>query len=179
MIVLIALFGVSRYYSVKGDLVAARESVNAQWSRVDEALQQRADLIPNLVEAAQDFAGRESAVCHELADARAALARARTPQEEMAANDRLSTALSRLLLAAETYPRSKSNAKFLRFQDELADKWDRIAVERRKYNETLEHYNVEIQRFPANLVAGIAGFSRDDAYFPTGPDERAVPKGQF
>ena len=178
-LVLIALLGVSKYYSVKNDLVTQREAVNAQWSNVDVVLQRRVDLIPNLVNTVKGFAAHETDVYKAIADARAALIGGKTPQEKIAANGDLSNALSRLLVITENYPQLRSNENFLRLQDELAGTENRIAVERRKYNETLEHYNVEIQKFPANIVAGIAGFSRNDAYFKTEPGAREAPKVQF
>jgi len=178
-LVVVALAAGSKYYSVKNDLITAREAVNAQWSDVDVALQRRADLIPNLVNTVKGFAAHETEVYKSIADARAALINGKTPQDKIAANDQLSGAISRLLVVAENYPQLKSNENFLQLQDELAGTENRIAVERRKYNEVLEHYNVEIQKFPANIVAGIAGFTRNDAYFKTEPGAREAPKVQF
>jgi LemA protein len=178
-LLVVAIAGASKYYSVRNDLVTQREAVNAQWSNVDVVLQRRADLIPNLVNTVKGFAAHETEVYKSIADARAALMGGRTPQEKIAANDQLSGALSRLLVIAENYPQLKSNENFLQLQDELAGTENRIAVERRKYNEVLEHYNVEIQKFPANIVAGIAGFTRNDAYFKTEPGAREAPKVQF
>ncbi|MDR3703806.1 MAG: LemA family protein [Candidatus Sulfopaludibacter sp.] len=178
-LLVIGIAGASKYYTVRNDLVTQREAVNAQWSNVDVVLQRRADLIPNLVNTVKGFAAHETEVYKSIADARAALMGGRTPQEKIAANDQLSGALSRLLVIAENYPQLKSNENFLQLQDELAGTENRIAVERRKYNETLEHYNVEIQKFPANIVAGIAGFTRNDAYFKTEPGAREAPKVQF
>src|SRR5512133_2593910 len=140
----------SKFVSIRNDLVTQRESVTAAWSTVDVALQRRADLIPNLVETVKGFAKHETEVFKNIADARAAMAGARTPQERIAANDQLSVALSRLLVVAENYPQLKSNENFLHLQDEIAGTENRIAVERRKYNEVLEHYNAQIQRFPDN-----------------------------
>jgi LemA protein len=179
LILLVAIVGASKYYGVKNDLVTQREAVNAQWSNVDVVLQRRADLIPNLVNTVKGFAAHETEVYKAIADARAALIGGRTPQEKIAANDQLSSALSRLLVISENYPQLKSNENFLRLQDELAGTENRIAVERRKYNETLEHYNAQIQRFPDNIVASIAGFTRNDAYFKTDPGARQAPKVQF
>lgn len=179
IIVVAAIAGGSKYYSVKNDLVTQREAVNAQWSNVDVVLQRRADLIPNLVATVKGFAAHETDVYKAIADARAALINGRSPQEKIAANDQLSSALSRLLVISENYPQLKSNENFLRLQDELAGTENRIAVERRKYNETLEHYNAQIQRFPDNIVASIAGMQRDDAYFKTEPGARQAPKVQF
>jgi LemA protein len=178
-ILVLALAGASKYYSVRNDLVTQREAVNAQWSDVDVVLQRRADLIPNLVNTVKGFAAHETEVYKSIADARAALINGRTPQDKIAANDQLSGAISRLLVVAENYPQLKSNENFLRLQDELAGTENRIAVERRKYNEVLERYNVEIQKFPADIVAGIAGFTRNDAYFKTEPGAREAPKVQF
>jgi len=169
----------SQYVSVRNDLVTQRESVNAAWSQVDVVLQRRADLIPNLVETVKGFASHETEVYKAIADARAALINGRTPQEKIQANDQLSGALSRLLVVAENYQQLKSNENFLSLQDELSGTENRIAVERRKYNETLQRYNTSIQVFPNNIVAGISGFERNNAYFTTEPGARTAPKVKF
>ncbi|HJT90127.1 MAG TPA: LemA family protein [Bryobacteraceae bacterium] len=173
------VFAGSEFVSVRNDLVTQREAVNASWSQVDVALQRRADLIPNLVETVKGFAKHETEVFKDIADARAALINGRSPQEKIQANDQLTGALSRLLVVAENYPQLKSNENFLRLQDEIAGTENRIAVERRKYNETLQHYNTSIQVFPNNIVAGMSGFTRNDAYFQTAPASRTAPKVQF
>jgi LemA protein len=179
VVLLLGMGACSKYVSVRNDLVTQRESVNAAWSGVDVALQRRADLIPNLVSTVKGFASHETEVFKNIADARAALGGARTPSEKIAANDQLSGALSRLLVIAENYPQLKSNENFLRLQDELAGTENRIAVERRKYNETLQRYNTSIELFPNNIVAGMGGFTRNDAYFKTEPGARTTPKVQF
>jgi LemA protein len=168
-----------KFVSVRNDLVNRREAINAQWSQVDVALQRRADLIPNLVETVKGFAKHETEVFTAIANARSALAGARTPQDRIAANDQLSGALSRLLVITENYPQLRSNENYLRLQDELAGTENRILVERRKYNEALVHYNAQIQRFPYNIVASMSGFTRNDAYFKTEPGARQAPKVQF
>ena len=157
----------------------AEETVKARWADVQNQYQRRADLIPNLVATVKGFAAHETEVFKNIADARAALGGARTPQEKIQANDQLQSALSRLLVVVENYPQLKSNENFLRLQDELAGTENRILVERRKYNETLEHYNAQIQRFPDNIVASMSGFTRNDAYFKTEPGSRTPPKVQF
>jgi LemA protein len=168
-----------KYVSIRNDLVVQRESVTASWSQVDVALQRRADLIPNLVETVKGFAKHETEVFGAIANARAALVGARNPQEKIQANQQLDGALSRLLVIAENYPQLRSNENFLRLQDEIAGSENRIAVERRKYNETLKHYNTSIELFPNNLVAGMGGFTRNDAYFRTEPGSRQAPKVAF
>lgn len=169
----------SKFVSVRNDLARKREAVNAQWAQVDVSLQRRADLIPNLVETVKGFAKHESEVFQSIADARAALAGGRSPQEKIQANDQLSAALGRLLVITENYPQLRSNENFLRLQDDIAGTENRIAVERRKYNEILEHYNTQIQMFPDNVVANMSGFKRNDAYIKTEPGARSVPKVQF
>jgi LemA protein len=179
VLVVIGVAAGGKFVSVRNDLVTQREAVNAQWSQVDVALQRRADLIPNLVATVKGFAAHETEVFKNIADARAAMSGARTPAEKIQANDQLQSALSRLLVVVENYPQLKSNENFLRLQDELAGTENRILVERRKYNETLEHYNAQIQRFPENIVASMSGFTRNDAYFKTEPGARTPPKVQF
>jgi len=179
VLVVAVLAAGSQFVSVRNDLVTQREAVNAAWSQVDIVLQRRADLIPNLVETVKGFASHETEVFKNIADARAALISGRSPQEKIQANDQLSGALSRLLVVAENYPQLRSNENFLRLQDELAGTENRIAVERRKYNETLQRYNTSIQVFPNNIVAGISGFERNNAYFTTEPGARTAPKVNF
>jgi LemA protein len=125
------------------------------------------------------FAKQEQAVIKEVTDARAALGGARTPQDKIAANGQLDSALSRLLVVVENYPQLKSNENFLRLQDELAGTENRIAVERRKYNETVQRYNTDIELFPNNIAASMFGFQRNDAYFKTEPGARNAPKVSF
>jgi LemA protein len=168
-----------KFVSTRNDLVTQREAVTSQWSDVDVALQRRADLIPNLVNTVKAFAQHETEVFKDIADARARLAGGRTPGEKIQANQQLDTAISRLLVIAENYPQLKSNENFLRLQDELAGTENRIAVERRKYNEALQRYKTSIALFPNNLVASMSGMARNDAYFQTEPGARTAPKVQF
>ena len=179
VLLLVGMGACSKFVGVRNDLVTQREAVTASWSTVDVALQRRADLIPNLVETVKGFASHETEVFKNIGDARAALGGARTPSEKIAANDQLSGAISRLLMISENYPQLRSNENFLRLQDELAGTENRIAIERRKYNETLQAYNTAIQLFPNNIVAGMSGFERNDAYFKTEPGARTAPKVAF
>ena len=179
VLVVLAVIVGGKFVGTRNDLVTQREAVTSQWSDVDVALQRRADLIPNLVNTVKGFAQHETEVFKDIADARARLAGGRTPGEKIQANQQLDTAISRLLVIAENYPQLKSNENFLRLQDELAGTENRIAVERRKYNEALQRYNTSIALFPDNLVAGMSGMARNDAYFQTEPGARTAPKVQF
>ncbi len=183
VIVVILLLGslliFGQYVSVKNTLVSKNESVKAAWSQVDVVLQRRADLIPNLVETVKGYAQQEVTVFGDIAKARSALLSAGTPQQKIAANGQLDGALGRLLLVVENYPQLKSNENFLRLQDELAGTENRIAVERKRYNDTLKDYNTYVQQFPNSFFAGIAGFKPNEAYFEATPASREVPKVNF
>src|SRR5438445_7928798 len=157
-------------------MVRKNEAIKAAWSQVDNQLQRRADLIPNLVETVKGFAAQEQTVFGEIAKARAALVGARTPADRIAANTQLDGALARLLVVVENYPQLKSNANFLRLQDELAGTENRISVERKRYNDTLQDYNTYVQQFPNSVFAGWAGFKPNDAYFQASEGSRTVPK---
>ncbi len=164
---------------VYNQLATEREDINGKWAQVDVALQRRADLIPNLVETVKGFAKQEKEIMEAVANARAGLLNARTPQEKMQANGVLDGAIGRLLLVVENYPNLKSNENFLRLQDELAGTENRIAVERRRYNEAVQKYNTSVALFPRNVIASLFGFSRNDAYFRTEPAARTTPKVAF
>jgi len=179
VIVVLLLIVSGQYVGVRNTLVTKNEAVKAAWSQVDIVLQRRADLIPNLVETVKGYAQQEQTVFGDIAKARSALLSAGTPQEKIAANGQLDGALGRLLLVVENYPQLKSNENFLRLQDELAGTENRIAVERKRYNDTLQDYNTYIQQFPHNLYAGWAGFKPNEAYFAASEGSREVPKVNF
>jgi LemA protein len=182
IVVVLLLAGLAcgtKYVSVRNALYTEKNAIDAGWANVDVALQRRADLIPNLVETVRGYAKHEEGVIKEVADARAALGGARTPQEKIQANSQLDGALSRLLVVVENYPQLRANENFLRLQDELAGTENRIAVERRKYNETVQRYNTQIELFPDNIVASLSGLTRNDAYFKTEPGARTAPKVAF
>lgn len=179
VIVVIALLFGSMYVSRRNQMVAMNEAVRSNWAQVDVVLQRRADLIPNLVETVKGYAAQEQTVFGDIAKARSALMGAQTPQDKIAANGQLDGALSRLLVIVENYPQLKSNENFLRLQDELAGTENRIAVERKRYNDSIQAYNTFIGTFPNSLIAGFAGFHRNDAYFNAPPASREAPKVQF
>jgi LemA protein len=179
VLVLIVLAGFGQYVGVRNTLVTKNEAVKASWSQVDIVLQRRADLIPNLVETVKGYAQQEQTVFGDIAKARSALLSAGSPQDKIAANQQLDGALGRLLLIVENYPQLKSNENFLRLQDELAGTENRIAVERKRYNDTLQDYDTYIQKFPNNIYAGWAGFKPNEAYFAATEQSRQVPKVNF
>ena len=169
----------SSFIGRRNQMAVKREAVNAAWAQVDVVLQRRADLIPNLVETVKGFAAQEQTVFGEIAKARAAYLSAGTPAEKIEANGQLDRAMVKFLAVTENYPQLKSNENFLRLQDELAGTENRIAVERRRYNETVQDYNTFIALFPNSLVASTSGFARNDAYFKTDPGSRVAPKVAF
>lgn len=179
LLLVVALIFGSMYVSRRNQMAIKREAVNAAWAQVDVVLQRRADLIPNLVETVKGYAVQEQKVFGDIAAARAALVGAKTPADKIAANGQLDSALSRLLVIVENYPQLKSNENFQRLQDELAGTENRIAVERRRYNEAVQDYNTYISLFPNSLVASIGGFIRNDAYFKTEEGARQAPKVNF
>src|ERR1700691_2939667 len=179
VLVLIALIAFGQYVGVRNTLVTKNEAVKAAWSQVDIVLQRRADLIPNLVETVKGIAGQEQKVFGDIAAARSRLLSAGTPSDKIAANQQLDGAIGRLLLVVENYPQLKSNENFLRLQDELAGTENRIAVERKRYNDALQDYNTYVGLFPNNIFAGWAGFQRNNAYFSATEASREVPKVQF
>jgi LemA protein len=167
------------YVGRRNQMVVKSQAVSAEWAQVDVVLQRRADLIPNLVETVKGYATQEQTVFGDIAKARSALLGAQSPSERIAANGQLEGALGRLLAIAENYPQLKSNENFLRLQDELAGTENRIAVERRRYNETVQDYNNYVGVFPNNIFAGWAGFKPNNAYFVATENGREVPRVQF
>jgi LemA protein len=179
VVALIALVVGGKYVGSRNEMVTKSESVKSAWAQVDVVLQRRADLIPNLVETVKGIAAQEQTVFHDIAAARSALLGAQTPADKIAANGQLDGAIGRLLAIVENYPQLKSNENFLKLQDELAGTENRIAVERKHYNDTLQDYNTYIGLFPNNIFAGWAGFQRNNAYFAASEGSREAPKVQF
>ena len=180
IIVVLVLAG-SLYSFFKGtynQFVTLDEAVKSSWAQVENQLQRRFDLIPNLVETVKGYAKQEQNVLVEVTNARARVGGATTVPDKIAANNELSGALSRLLVVVERYPDLKSNQNFLRLQDELAGTENRIAVERRRYNEAVQAYNVAIRSFPANLLAGMYGFTKA-AFFEAPAAAKAAPQVKF
>jgi len=181
VLVAFLLVALSLYGFFKGtynQFVTLDEGVKSAWAQVENQLQRRFDLIPNLVETVKGYAKQEKDVLVEVTNARARVGGANTVPEKIEANNELSGALSRLLVVVEKYPELKSNENFLRLQDELAGTENRIAVERKRYNDTVKNYNVTIRSFPANLLAGMFGFDKA-AFFEAPVAAKATPQVKF
>jgi LemA protein len=178
LILLIALGALSWVVGTRNRLVGLDEEVKTQWAQVENQFQRRLDLIPNYVETVKGFAKQERDVFIGVTEARAKVGGAVTIPDKIQANNQLTGALSRLLLVVERYPEIKSNANFMALQDELGGTENRIAQERRRYNERVRDYNKAIRMFPANMIAGLFGFERADLF--EAPEEAGtVPRVDF
>ena len=159
-------------------LVTKKTEVERSFAEVDNYLLRRNDLIPNLVETVKGIAAQEQAVFGQIAEARAAMAGARTTEQKIAAGNAMDTALSRLLVVIENYPQLRSQENFLRLQDELAGTENRLSVARTRYNEVVRDYNVLVKRFPTNLFAGMFGY-KEEPFYQVTEAQREVPRVQF
>jgi len=178
VIVLVLLMFYSSLKGTYNTFVSLDEGVKASWAQVENQLQRRYDLIPNLVETVKGFAAQEKEVFIGVTEARARVGGAKNIPDKIAANNQLAGALGRLLVTVERYPDIKSNQNFIRLQDELAGTENRIAVERRRYNETVRAYNVRIRTFPSNILAGMFGFTKAE-FFEVPESAQAAPKVKF
>lgn len=174
-IVLVLGMSLSSTYNT---LVTMEQQVESSWAQVQNQLQRRADLIPNLVETVKGYAAHEKEVLGNIAEARSRLAGARTPAEAATANAQLDSALSRLLVVVENYPNLKADANFRQLMDELAGTENRIAVARQDYNKAVQAYNTYLKSFPTNLVAGVFGFNAKE-FFQAQPGAEQAPKVDF
>jgi len=178
VIVLLALVVGGMVMGRYNSIIQQNEQINNAWAQVKVVLQRRADLIPNLVETVKGYATHEKEVFENVAEARSKLAGAATPAEAASANAGLSSALGRLLAIAENYPQLKANENFIRLQDELAGTENRVAVERRAYNEAVRAYNAYIKVFPNNILAGMFNF-KEREYFEADEGAKDAPKVKF
>jgi LemA protein len=177
-IAFIILIGFLYVRGTYNSLVSMDESVKAAWAQVENQLQRRYDLIPNYVETVKGYASHEKEVFIRVTEARSRVGVAGNISDKIQANNELSSALARLLVVVENYPELKANTNFIRLQDELAGTENRIAVERRRYNETVREYNIKIRQFPDNIFAGMFGFEKA-AFFEVPKEKQEAPKVKF
>ena len=177
IVAVIAIFVIMLMSSYNG-FVNAEENVNQSYAQIENQLQRRLDLIPNLVSTVKGYASHEKEVITAVSDARSKLAGAKTPAEQATANDQLSGALSRLLVVVENYPDLKANQQFTQLMDELSGTENRISVARKDYNEQVAEYNKKVKRFPGALVASMTGFEQKE-YFKADPNATKVPEVKF
>lgn len=175
---ILAIILVSWYVRSRNRLVTLDENIDSAWAEIDNQLQRRSDLIPNLVSTVKGFAKQEQEVFTNIANARAKLAGAGTVAETAEGYNELQGALSRLLVVVENYPELKSNANFIQLMDELAGTENRIAVARKRYNDEVRRFNTGIRRFPGSITAGAMGFSKRE-YFEIEESSRIAPKVDF
>src|SRR5262252_212021 len=154
--------------------VSQEEAIKGQWAQVENQLQRRNDLIPNLVETTKGFAQHEESVYKDIAESRSRLLAAQSPDEKIAAANAQTSALGRLLAVVENYPQLKANEQFNRLMDELSGTENRIAVERMRYNESVQKYNIDRRQFPANVTAKIFGF-KEYPLFQAPAEAKQVP----
>ncbi len=160
-------------------LVTLNESIDSSWAQVENVLKRRYDLIPNLVNTVKGYAKHEKGLLEKITALRSQWGKATTPGARMQAAQGLEGMLSRLMVVVERYPDLKANQGFLKLQDELSGTENRIAVERRRYNEVVRAYNITVRRFPARFWASLFGFEKRDEYFQVAEEEKAVPKVEF
>jgi LemA protein len=177
-IVIVALLALPLGGCSYNRFVSQEETIKTQWAQVENQLQRRNDLIPNLVETVKGYAAQEQEVYKAIAESRAKLAGATTPEQKIAAANEQSAALSRLLVIVENYPQLKSNETFARLMDELSGTENRIAVERMRYNEAVQTYNTSRRQFPANVTAKVFGFN-EYKLFEAPPEAKVAPKVDF
>jgi LemA protein len=160
-------------------IVQEEQQVEAAWSQVENQLQRRADLIPNLVEVVKGYAKHEKGVFDDIANARAAMMGASSRADKINSANQLDSAISRLLVVTENYPQLKADANFQRLMDELAGTENRLAVERKRYNEAVQQYNTDVRGIPGAWWAKIGGFPQQKEYFKAEAGAKAVPKVSF
>jgi len=174
VLVVVGTWGISSYNS----LIRDNEAIDGQWAQVENQLQRRNDLIPNLVATVKGYAQHEEQVFADIANARAKLGGAATVDQKAAAAGELQSALSRLLVVVENYPNLKADTQFTALMDELSGTENRLLVERMRFNELVKVFDAKIKQFPMVIVARVAGFNVR-AYFEAAPEAKAVPKVDF
>ncbi|MDD5436947.1 MAG: LemA family protein [Candidatus Omnitrophica bacterium] len=167
------------FISTYNNIISKHETVSAKWAQVENQLQRRNDLIPNLVNTVKGYAAHEKTVLEDVTKARSQWANAGTIDEKVKAASGIDSALARLMVVVENYPTLKADQTFLRLMDELSGTENRIAVERMRYNEAVQGYNITVRVFPGNMVAGIFGYKPATTYFKAEDKARSAPEVKF
>lgn len=178
IVVLLIIIIAAWFISARNNLVAMEEQIDSAWAEIDNQLQRRADLIPNLVNTVRGYASHEEEVFTEIANARAKLAGGGSVQEKAEGYNQMQSALSRLLVVVEQYPQLKANEQFTRLMDELAGTENRIAVARKRYNDTVRTFNTRIRMFPTSIIANNLGMEKQP-YFEISEEARETPEVDF
>ncbi len=167
------------FVSVYNGIVSKHETITAKWAQVENQLQRRNDLIPNLVNTVKGYAAHEKNVFEDVTNARSQWAKAGTVEEKVKAASRIDAALARLLLVVENYPNLKADQTFLKLMDELSGTENRIAVERMRYNDAVRDYNITVRTFPGNFIARMYGYRPATEYFKAEEKAKAAPEVKF
>lgn len=175
----VVLIGIVAFVSTYNGIVSKHETITAKWAQVENQLQRRNDLIPNLVNTIKGYAAHEKTVFEEVTRARSQWAKAGTPEAKVKAASGMDAALSRLLLVVENYPNLKANETFLKLMDELSGTENRITVERMRYNQAVRDYNITVRMFPGNIIAGASGYKTASEYFKAEEKAKIVPEVKF
>jgi LemA protein len=178
IVIVLIIIMIAWFIGARNSLVTQKENIDAAWAEIDNQLQRRADLIPNLVNTVKGYAAQEKEIFTNIAEARAKLAGAQSVPQKAEGYNELQSALSRLLVVVENYPQLKSNENFTRLMDELAGTENRIAVARKRYNDEVRRFNTKIQLFPTSMIANSLGFEKEP-YFEISEEARTVPKVTF
>ena len=175
----VAVVAAISFIGVYNGIVSKNERITAKWAQVENQLQRRNDLIPNLVNSVQGYAAHEKTVFEDVTKARSQWASANTLDGKVKAAAGMDSALARLIAVAENYPQLKADGTFLKLMDELSGTENRIAVERMRYNEAVMDFNVTVRRFPGNIIAGMFGYKPADQYFKAEEKAKSVPEVKF
>lgn len=179
VLVLIAVIVAMSFIGVYNSIISKHETITAKWAQVENQLQRRNDLIPNLVNTVKGYAAYERTVLENITNARSQWGKAATIDEKLKAAGTMDTALARLLLVVENYPDLKADQTFLKLMDELSGTENRIAVERMRYNEAVRDYNITVRMFPGNIIARMYGYKPATEYFKAEEKAKAVPEVKF
>jgi len=176
---IIAVFIVVSFISAYNGIVSKKEDITAKWAQVENQLQRRNDLIPNLVNIVKGYAAHEKTIFEDITLARSQWAKAGTTEEKLKAAQTTDSALSRLLMVVENYPVLKADQTFLKLMDELSGTENRIAVERMRYNDAVKYYNITVKMFPGNIISNLFGYKPATEYFKAEEKAREVPEVKF